>query len=50
LHNDAGHNLVIDRYARWIAGKISEILGSEDDVVIEMCFNLLEGVRYVSVS
>lgn len=33
---------------RWIAGKISEILGNEDDVVIELCFNLLEGTRYVS--
>jgi len=35
-------------YHRWIAGKISEILGSEDDVVIELCFNLLEGSRFVS--
>ena len=35
---------------RWIAGKISEILGSEDDVVIELCFNLLEGARYVSTN
>lgn len=33
---------------RWIAGKISEILGNEDDVVIELCFNLLEGSQYVS--
>lgn len=33
---------------RWIAGKISDILGSEDDVVIELCFNLLEGSRFVS--
>jgi hypothetical protein len=33
---------------RWIAGKISEILGTEDDVVIELCFNLLEGARFVS--
>ncbi|KAL8729826.1 MAG: hypothetical protein Q9166_004467 [cf. Caloplaca sp. 2 TL-2023] len=32
---------------KWIAGKISEILGSEDDVVIELCFNLLEGSRFV---
>ncbi|KAL8774712.1 MAG: hypothetical protein Q9209_000651 [Squamulea sp. 1 TL-2023] len=28
---------------KWIAGKISEILGNEDDVVVELCFNLLEG-------
>lgn len=34
---------------RWIAGKISEILGSEDDVVIELCFNLIEGPRFVSL-
>jgi len=33
---------------RWIAGKIIEILGNEDDVVIELCFNLLEGSRFVS--
>jgi serine/arginine repetitive matrix protein 1 len=32
---------------RWIAGKISEILGNEDDVVVELCFNLLEGTRFV---
>ena len=32
---------------RWIAGKISDILGNEDDVVVELCFNLLEGTRYV---
>ena len=32
---------------RWIAGKISEIIGNEDDVVIELCFNLLEGSRFV---
>lgn len=32
---------------RWIAGKIIEILGNEDDVVIELCFNLLEGSRFV---
>jgi len=32
---------------RWIAGKISNILGTEDDVVIELCFNLLEGSRFV---
>lgn len=34
---------------RWIAGNISEILGNEDDVVIELCFNLLEGSRFVSL-
>jgi serine/arginine repetitive matrix protein 1 len=35
---------------RWISGKISEILGSEDDVVIELCFNLVEGARFVCLS
>ncbi|CZT09802.1 uncharacterized protein RCO7_02178 [Rhynchosporium graminicola] len=34
---------------KWIAGKISEILGSEDDVVIELCFNLIEGARYPDI-
>ena len=30
-----------------MAGKISDILGSEDDVVTELCFNLLQGSRFV---
>ncbi|XTI95944.1 hypothetical protein V2W45_1450491 [Cenococcum geophilum] len=34
---------------KWIAGKISEILGSEDDVVIELCFNLLENSRFPDI-
>ncbi|KAI9698210.1 MAG: hypothetical protein M1836_004212 [Candelina mexicana] len=34
---------------KWIAGKLSEILGSEDDVVIELCFNLLEGSRFPDI-
>ncbi|KFY07002.1 hypothetical protein V492_07535 [Pseudogymnoascus sp. VKM F-4246] len=34
---------------KWIAGKISDILGSEDDVVIELCFNLIEGSRYPEI-
>lgn len=38
----------IEVIKKWIAGKISEIIGSEDDIVIELCFNLLEGSRYVS--
>jgi serine/arginine repetitive matrix protein 1 len=37
----------IEVMKKWIAGKISEILGNEDDVVIELCFNLLEGSRFV---
>lgn len=32
---------------RWIANRVTEILGSEDDVVIELIFNLVEGGRYV---
>ncbi|KAH0543061.1 hypothetical protein FGG08_002574 [Glutinoglossum americanum] len=34
---------------KWIAGKISDILGSEDDVVIELCFGLLEGSRFPDI-
>lgn len=34
---------------RWIANRVTEILGSEDDVVIELIFNLIEGGRYVSL-
>ncbi|KAI4280872.1 MAG: hypothetical protein L6R38_004092 [Xanthoria sp. 2 TBL-2021] len=34
---------------KWIAGKISEILGSEDDVVVELCFNLLERSRFPDI-
>ncbi|MCJ1234419.1 hypothetical protein MMC14_002380 [Varicellaria rhodocarpa] len=34
---------------KWIAGKISDILGNEDDVVIELCFNLLEGTRFPDI-
>jgi len=32
---------------RWIANKVTEILGQEDDVVIELIFNLIEGTRNV---
>ncbi|PVH78861.1 PWI domain-containing protein [Cadophora sp. DSE1049] len=34
---------------KWIAGKISEILGNDDDVVIELCFNLIEGARFPDI-
>ncbi|KAK3382330.1 PWI domain-containing protein [Lasiosphaeria ovina] len=30
---------------KWIAGRVTEILGTEDDVIIELIFNLLESVR-----
>lgn len=36
-----------DFLSRWIASRISEILGDEDDVVTELCFNLIEAGRYV---
>jgi hypothetical protein len=31
----------------WITGRISEILGNPNDPVIELCFNFLEGARYL---
>ncbi|KAI1768248.1 hypothetical protein GGR53DRAFT_478435 [Hypoxylon sp. FL1150] len=34
---------------KWIASKIFEILGAEDDVVTELCFNLIEGPRYPDI-
>ncbi|KAG8675204.1 hypothetical protein FPOAC1_001181 [Fusarium poae] len=34
---------------KWIASKISDILGNEDDVVIELVFNLIEGPRYPDI-
>ncbi|KAK1658586.1 PWI domain-containing protein [Colletotrichum godetiae] len=37
------------RHSLWIASKISDILGSEDDVVIELCFNLIEGPRFPDI-
>src|SRR5271168_355794 len=40
-------NCLADSTHRWIAGKIAEILGNDDDVVIELCFGLLESERFV---
>ncbi|KAL2366720.1 hypothetical protein RJZ56_000305 [Blastomyces dermatitidis] len=40
----------IEVMKKWIAGKISGILGNEDDVVIELCFNLLEGARFIQLT
>ncbi|KKF97434.1 PWI domain-containing protein [Ceratocystis platani] len=34
---------------KWIASRISEVLGNEDDVVIELCYNLLEGSRFPDI-
>ncbi len=47
FHDEMDTALISGDHFRWIAGKISEILGDEDDVVIELCCNLLEGSRYV---
>ena len=37
----------IDLMKKWIASKITDLLGIEDDVVVEMVFNLLEQNRFV---
>ncbi|KAJ4290681.1 hypothetical protein N0V88_006429 [Collariella sp. IMI 366227] len=34
---------------KWIANRVTEILGNEDDVVIELIFNLVEGDRHPDV-
>ncbi|CEJ90750.1 Putative Serine/arginine repetitive matrix protein 1 [[Torrubiella] hemipterigena] len=34
---------------KWIANRMSEILGNDDDVVIELCFNLIEGSRFPDI-
>ncbi|KAJ5930034.1 hypothetical protein N7466_005527 [Penicillium verhagenii] len=39
----------IEVMKKWISGRISEILGNEDDVVIALCFNLIEGIRYPDI-
>ncbi|DAA75787.1 TPA_exp: Uncharacterized protein A8136_1509 [Trichophyton benhamiae CBS 112371] len=39
----------IEVMKKWIAERISDILGNEDDVVIELCFNLLEGSRFPNI-
>ncbi|KAF2146690.1 uncharacterized protein K452DRAFT_218881 [Aplosporella prunicola CBS 121167] len=33
---------------KWIASKLQEILG-DDDIVIELCYNLLEGDRFPDI-
>ncbi|CAK7240929.1 MAG: hypothetical protein STHCBS139747_002386 [Sporothrix thermara] len=32
---------------KWIASRISDILGNDDDVVIELCYNLIESARNI---
>lgn len=39
----------IEVMKKWIANRINEILGSEDDVVTELCYSLLETARYPDV-
>ncbi|KAH8694106.1 PWI domain-containing protein [Talaromyces proteolyticus] len=39
----------IEVMKKWIAGKLSEVLGDEDDVIIELCFNLLESSRFPDI-
>ncbi|KAK4196895.1 PWI domain-containing protein, partial [Triangularia verruculosa] len=34
---------------KWIAGRITEILSNEDDVVIELVFNLIESSRHPDI-
>ncbi|KAF2675251.1 hypothetical protein BT63DRAFT_436190 [Microthyrium microscopicum] len=34
---------------KWIANRISQILGEDDDVTIELCFNLLEESRHPNI-
>ncbi|ROT34804.1 PWI domain-containing protein [Sodiomyces alkalinus F11] len=34
---------------KWIANKISDVLGDDDDVVIELCLNLIEGSRFPDI-
>lgn len=40
----------VELMKKWIAGKITTILGDEDDVVVETCYNLLEQNQFVSPS
>jgi serine/arginine repetitive matrix protein 1 len=37
----------IDLMKKWIANKITTILGDEDDIVVETCFNLIEQNQFV---
>lgn len=37
----------IDLMKKWIANKITTILGDEDDVVVETCYNLIEQNQFV---
>lgn len=39
----------IEVMKKWIAGRIEESLGSEDDVVTELCYSLLETSRFPNI-
>ena len=39
----------IDLMKKWIAQKITDILGDEDDIVVETCYNLVEQNQFVSI-
>lgn len=38
----------IDLMKKWIANRITTILGDEDDIVVETCYNLIEQNQFVS--
>jgi serine/arginine repetitive matrix protein 1 len=40
----------IDLMKKWIANRITTILGDEDDIVVETCYNLVEQNQFVSSS
>jgi len=40
----------IDLMKKWIAQKITDILGDEDDIVVETCYNLIEQNQFVCIS
>ncbi|KAJ5026603.1 PWI domain-containing protein [Bipolaris maydis] len=39
----------IDLMKRWIANKITTILGDEDDIVVETCYNLVEQSQFPKI-
>lgn len=38
----------LDVIKPWIVKRVTELLGFEDDVVTEMCFNLLENEQVIN--
>ncbi|KAF1959222.1 PWI domain-containing protein [Byssothecium circinans] len=43
------HKVNIDLMKKWIAGKITTILGDEDDVVVETCYNMIEQDQFPKI-